>query len=450
MKKVIEDHRGPLRITTGMLLLLVLSGLLACTFAPKYSAASMQQPKKSVLKAGADLQKAVDNAKPGDTIVLEAGATYKGPLKLPNKPGSQWITIQSSALESGLPRSGGRVTPAHAGAMPKIVTATNGEPALKTAAGAHHYRFIGIEFAPVDGTVRVGDLIKLGSTRDQTTLEQVPHHLVFERCYIHGLPGTALKRGIALNSAHTDIIDSYLSEFKAKGQDAQAVCGWNGPGPFRLINNYLEGSGENVMFGGDWSRIPNLVPSDIEVRGNHFAKPLEWRGVWTVKNLFEIKNARRVVIDGNLFEYNWKDGQTGSAILFKSSNANGKAPWSVCEDVTFTNNIVRHAGGGVNILGYDYLAPSRTWTTGEVEHRIGFAFRTGRWKNDDVDWDLATFASGAMLEDFERATFRVALDASNLTSFQLQRRLRRVRLPSAYESTRTEASPNPRNDAFSS
>src|SRR5687768_10040939 len=73
----------------------------------------------------------------------------------------------------------------------------------------------------------------------------------------------------------------------------------------------------------------------------------------------------------------------------------------------------------------------RTWTTGEVEQRIGVAFRTARWKNDDVDWDLATFASVAILEDFERATFRLALDATNLASYQLHRRLRRVRSPSA-------------------
>src|SRR5688500_13307352 len=80
----------------------------------------------------------------------------------------------------------------------------------------------------------------------------------------------------------------------------------------------------------------------------------------------------------------------------------------------------------------------RTWTTGEVEQRIGFAFRTGRWKNDDVDWDLATFASGAILEDFERAAFRVALDAADLTSFQLQRRLRRVRSPRAHLNRREQ------------
>ena len=77
-----------------------------------------------------------------------------------------------------------------------------------------------------------------------------------------------------------------------------------------IINNYLEAAGgENVMFGGADQSIPDLIPSDIGIRGNYFFKPLTWKKDdpsyggkhWTVKNLFETKNARRVVIDGNLF-----------------------------------------------------------------------------------------------------------------------------------------------------
>src|SRR5262249_15616419 len=79
---------------------------------------------------------------------------------------------------------------------------------------------------------------------------------------------------------------------------------------------------------------------------------------WSVKNLFEIKNGRRVTADGNLFEYNWVDAQSGFAILFTVRNQDGKAPWSTIEDVSFTNNIVRHSAGGVNVLGRDNLQPS--------------------------------------------------------------------------------------------
>ncbi|MBI2122939.1 MAG: hypothetical protein HYT96_02125, partial [Armatimonadetes bacterium] len=47
-------------------------------------------------------------------------------------------------------------------------------------------------------------------------------------------------------------------------------------------------------------------------------------------------------VDGNLFENNWQDAQGGTAILFTVRNQDGGAPWSVVQDVTFTNNIVRH------------------------------------------------------------------------------------------------------------
>ena len=69
-----------------------------------------------------------------------------------------------------------------------------------------------------------------------------------------------------MNSARTAVVDSYLSNLHEVGADSQAIAGWNGPGPFKIVNNYLEGAGENVMFGGADPRIPNLVPSDIEIR----------------------------------------------------------------------------------------------------------------------------------------------------------------------------------------
>ena len=80
---------------------------------------------------------------------------------------------------------------------------------------------------------------------------------------------------------------------------------------------------------------------------------------WAVKNLFELKNARRVLVEGNVFEHNWTHAQNGFAILFTVRNQDGGAPWSAVEDVTFVNNVVRHVGGGVNVLGRDDIQPSR-------------------------------------------------------------------------------------------
>ncbi|HEX2714632.1 MAG TPA: hypothetical protein VHM88_20760, partial [Candidatus Acidoferrales bacterium] len=311
--------------------------------------------------AGGNFQAALNAAQAGDVITLEAGATFRGPFTLRDKPGSGWITIRTGAPDGNLPPPGTQIDPSYANVMPKLVAGSGS--VIMTARGAHHYRFIGIEIRPSEG-VFLYNLVGLGS--DEWSVDQLPHHIIFDRCYLHGDPKNGTRRGIAMNSRYTAVIDSYLSDFKEVGADSQAIAGWNGLGPFKIVNNYLEAAGENILFGGADPWIPNLVPSDIEIRGNHFFKPLSWKRdepdyagtPWSVKNLFELKNARRVLVDGNVFEQNWVHAQNGFAILFTVRNQNGGAPWSAVEDVTFTNNIVRHTASAINLPGRDDNYPS--------------------------------------------------------------------------------------------
>ena len=360
--------------------LLFISGLVIPPASSAAPAAAL------TVRAGDDLQAAIDQAKPGDTILLEAGATFTGNFVLPKKPaGAGFITVRSSAADAELPPPGTRATPAHAARMPKVVT-PNADPVLKTAPGAHHFRFIGVEFAVSPTASLTYDLIQLGSG-GQSTLADVPHDLIIDRCYIHGNPTANLRRGVALNSARSAVIDSYISDCHEQGADSQAICGWNGPGPFKIVNNYLEGAGENVMFGGADPRIDKLVPSDIEFRRNHCFKPLTWKKGhasfagkgWSVKNIFELKNARRVLVDGNLFENNWVDAQNGFAILFTVRNQEGSAPWSVVEDVTFTNNILRHTSAAINILGRDNNNPSEQVKRIKIHNNLVYDVGGKQW-----------------------------------------------------------------------
>lgn len=304
----------------------------------------------------AELQPALDGAVGGDTIILRAGVTFTGSFVLPAKSGTSWITIESSAM-SNLP-DGRRVRPSDSIHMPKLI-AHKAVPALYTAAGAHHYRIRGVEFGTVAGVFNY-DVVRLGKGTE-TSVTQLPYQIELDRVYIHGDSHVGGKRGIALNSRSTTVKNSYISDFKSTSLDTQAICGWNGPGPFLIANNYLEAAGENVMFGGGLPTITNLVPSDITIRGNHFFKPLTWRRAsptfagtaWVVKNLLEFKNARRVLIEGNVLENNWLHAQNGYAILLTPRTEGGRAPWVVVEDITFTKNILRHTGAGFNICGQD-------------------------------------------------------------------------------------------------
>jgi hypothetical protein len=307
------------------------------------------------VRSGANLQAAIDGANYGDTIILEAGAIYKGPITLPFKEGAsdQYITIITSNL-SGIAKENERINPQlHAKAMPKIV-GPDSSAAIATAEQAHHYKFIGIEFAPAADSKYLYNLIDLGKS-DYKSLSRFPHDLVFDRCYIHSTGLNKARRGAALNSGKTDIINSHISGFAGEGDETQAIAGWNGPGPYKIVNNYIEGGAQNIMFGGADPAVPNLVPSDIEIRRNYLYKPAEWFGKATIKAMIELKNGRKVTIDGNVLE----SGGLIGAFVLTVRNQNGSAPWSTLEDINITNNVVRHSNTGFSILGKDDAQPSQ-------------------------------------------------------------------------------------------
>lgn len=305
---------------------------------------------------GGDLQAALDRAKPGDAVVLAAGAVYRGNFVLRPKGGSpEAVTLRSS--EAARIPEGVRLRPQDFPLL-AIIETPDATPALDAADRAGPFRFTAIEIRPAPG-IYVMDLVRLGSSTK--TVEALPHDFVFDRVYIHGDPRAGSKRGIALNCRGGVVRDSRITDFKSTEQDTQAIAGWNGPGPFTLTNNYLEAAGENVLFGDPEPAIAGLVPSDITLEGNHFFKPLAWRPgspgyggtAWAVKNLFELKSARRVRLTGNVLENCWVSAQAGFAIVLTVRTQLGRNPSAVVRDVVITRNLVRHAGGGVNILGVD-------------------------------------------------------------------------------------------------
>src|SRR5262249_61630397 len=108
-----------------------------------------------------------------------------------------------------------------------------------------------------------------------------------------------------------------------------------------------------VLFGGADPSIPNLVPADIAIHDNLIAKPTAWRqSRWQIKNLLELKNARRVTIERNTLEYNWEAAQQGFSVLFTVRNQDGRCPWCQVEQVTFSSNVLRHVAAGISVLRY--------------------------------------------------------------------------------------------------
>ncbi len=307
-------------------------------------------------------QTALNNAKLGDIIELQSGTTFTGPFTLPNKTsGSGWIYIRSSAY-TNLPAPCNRVRLTDAINMPKLVVNAGSGGTINTVANSHHYRFVGIEFKPVSNKF-VYNIINIGAS--ETTANSQPNNLVFDRCYIHGDPVAGSRRGVLMNGAYISVIDSYISDCKEDGADSQALAAYSTTGPIKIVNNYLEGAGENVIFGGSDPTIPNAVPSDIEIRCNLFFKPLGWMNeLWDIKNLLEFKNAQRVLVEGNRLENCWPNAQSGFALLLTPRNQNNTAPWSVVQDITIRFNTFVNIAQGINMSGYD--APNKSQRTSRI------------------------------------------------------------------------------------
>lgn len=333
-----------------------------------------------------DLQKAINDSKSGTILVLDAGAEFKGSFNLPKKDGNEWIIIQSSEIGL-LPPPNTRIDPSYSKHMPKIITTNkSGIPAIYTSHQAHHYRFIGIEITADTSVLNSYGLVLLGggynsTVQNDTLLE--PYQIIIDQCYIHGhSKADIMKFGVRLDCKEAAILNSYLSDFHSIGFDAQAISGINGSGPFKIINNYLEASGENILFGGAAADIKNLVPSNIEILNNYLFKPLSWKTDhpnyqgkhWTIKNLFELKTGRKILFEGNILENSWADlpiGQSGYAIVLTVRNENGQSPQADVSDVTIRNNIIRHCGSGISISGKDdNNFPSNTSMRIRIENNL--------------------------------------------------------------------------------
>ena len=391
---------------------------IALSLSVSMAATSAVQAATLTVNAGGNLQAALDAAKPGDTILLQAGAVFTGSFILPAKGGTAYITIRSSAPDGSLPPPGRRITPGSAPLLAKIRSTSSG-PAFATAPGASYWRLMFLEIYPSASTASA-NLVAFGGTgSSQSTLASVPHHLIVDRCYIHGDAGFGQRRGVALNSGDAQVVNSYFADFKAVNQDTQAIAGWNGPGPFLIDNNYLEAAGENIIFGGSDPNIPNLVPSNIVIRRNLVSKPLAWMSqAWTVKNLIEFKNASNVLVEGNTIENNWAAGQQGYAILFTPRNQNGTAPWSVVKNITVQNNVIRHVAAVFNVLGYDYNWPSQQTQAIAIRNNLAYdvSTRYGTAGNPANGW-FAVIGGGARDITFDHNT--VDNDGGSIMQFYL-------------------------------
>jgi uncharacterized protein (TIGR03437 family) len=233
-----------------------------------------------------------------------------------------------------------------------------------------------------------------------------PDNIIVDRCLFDQDFSYFIRRLIAVHARRTTIINSYLDGARELNSDTQSISAVQGPGPLIVENSYIGGATENLIFGGEGPLFeeaafsadirfnyfpkqeermrfsawrPGMVvfkgriirPSSRQsgltyqatnsgVTGN--IEPLwpsgpgetvtdngiVWRRIGqgnarTVsKNNFEIKSARNVRIQYNVFDRHWFDTDQNNNIVFKLSN---------CVEKTSTCQCVPEYSGSVNVNG---------------------------------------------------------------------------------------------------
>ena len=181
----------------------------------------------TLVRNGTELQNALDDAQAGDTIELEAGATFRptaaeGSFVLRNRsiPAGQWVIVRSASRAfdpDGQIPPNRRVTPGEAKLMPQLRVARQ-VPVIRAAPGAHGYRLVGLDIG-VDPGTNSTQLVELGGG-DETSVASQPSDIVIDRSYLHGNDAGNFRRGIALNGSRIAVIESHLDNFHDDSTDS--------------------------------------------------------------------------------------------------------------------------------------------------------------------------------------------------------------------------------------
>lgn len=204
-----------------------------------------------------------------------------------------------------------------------------------------------------------------------STVQSLPSHYHFDRVWMHsdatdaGKGAQSLTDNIRINClTNCTLSNSQMSKTIRPGAEGHSIY-YSDAGVVKIVHNWVEGQAINIIDGGLSHSVPGGVSGrDLEIRRNRFTYPFPWLGngsgpssvcgvnVSCVrKNAFEQKGTLRTLLDGNILEnVDNSGGQNGTITDFN----NRACTPSVCDnylqtiqDVTHTNNVLRHGCGGL-------------------------------------------------------------------------------------------------------
>ncbi len=343
--------------------------------------------------ASASLQAALDTARAGDEIQLAQGTVYRVNLTWQRcLAGYVTITTQGIVLPNGT-----RPTPTVALQFAKLVS-PNTSPALLAKNGGCRLWLSRLEVTTTATSPTVNynyGIVRLGD--GETTVETQPSDIVLERLYLHGSDSTQIQNAVIGNGRRLTLRDSRVDHVRWKGIESHCFAAYSGVGPFRIENNHLQCAGIGVLFGGAARKVPGMGPSDIEVTHNYFTKDSSYIG-YVAKNLFELKDARRVLFEANVVEHSYFGAQTGMAINIQSLTDENDTTVQT-NDVTVRWNRIRFASQCMMLSGHGYNGVARVLARVVIENNLCTDI------GDDSLSRVMTISGGPQQIEFRHNTF---------------------------------------------
>ena len=258
-----------------------------------------------------------------------------------------------------------------------------------TNLGPSHYGFRDAEFRPATSVTTAGyvvntDVGALGT--NQTMYSQMASHIHFMNIYGHGDAkdwcGSATGSGSCVTSANAggpgnnqistffklancsycSLTYSYIDYDTRAGGEGHVVSMDENPGPVEVAHNWLSGASSALFAGGVAATDPFYSVYDLFVWQNRLTNPPSWVGSGygggnvVIKNRSEIKTCLRCLFEGNIAEnVDLSGAQQGQCF---SENPRACSAGLQCDnyqvaiqDVTYSNNICRHALTGFMMIG---------------------------------------------------------------------------------------------------
>lgn len=270
------------RVTLLFAILLAAAPVSAQSIRKVYDGGTSTAGDSTYTVTTAQMQSAIDDAQPGETIYVQNTAALAGTLVLRQKSCAAgndtcYITISGGidntgaiVSESNYPGEGIRILPSYASVLPDFKPSANNQAAFRTTfpgetgsgcatppCVAAYWKLKRIEIGPnspwnasaiiIFGTNSAAGDLPGGNNQDQAA--EIPHHLIMDQVYVHGDPIDGQNRCMTNAGKYTFVINSYFKDCMSQ-IETQAISVVNTTGPQTYTNNYMEGSGETFMTGG--------------------------------------------------------------------------------------------------------------------------------------------------------------------------------------------------------